>query len=140
MLKAFLGLIGFGGPEQEGRALARDARSLIDMFHGQNGAEKLGLIARSARLHVDEVHERGLNDPQFYKRGVEHLTELNRAARQRRDDVAWSGITLAIIYIKSEILGAPGQAARNAIDGFLSQWRHIDDAPADGDAQERTDR
>lgn len=137
MLKALLGLVGLGGPEHEAKTLARDARSLIDMFHGQNGAEKLGLIARSARLHMDEVHERGLNDPQFYGRGVQHLTELNRAARQRRDDVAWSGITLAVIYIKSEILGGPGQPARNAIDGFLDRWPHVDDvddAPENDDA------
>lgn len=132
MWQAFLSAIGFAGPEHDGKALDRDARSLIDMFRAQNRADKLAEIAKTARSFIDEVHERGLNDPQYYGRGVTHLTELNRAARQRRDDVAWSGITLAIIYIKSEIVGAHGMRARAAIDAFLAEWRHTLDAPEDG--------
>lgn len=131
MLRALLSAIGFGGPEHDGRTLARDAASLIDMFRAQNGADRLAEIARTARTFIDEVHERGLNDPQFYGRGVTHLTELNRAARQRRDDVAWSGITLAIVYIQAEIVGAHGMKARAAIDAFVAEWRHVLDTPAE---------
>lgn len=129
MLKALLGLIGLGGPEHEARTLAADARNLVDMIHGQSGAERLSRIAQTTREKIDEVHERGLNDPQFYDRGVQQLTELNRAARQRRDDTSWSGITLAIVYIKAEMLGEPGLPARNIIEGFLDKWRHATDVP-----------
>lgn len=133
MLKALLSAIGLGGPEHDARMLARDARSLIGMFRGQSGADKLSKIAETARYYIDEVHERGVGDPQFYGRGVQHLTELNRAARQRRDDTAWSGITLAVIYIKSEMLGDAALPARNTIDGFIEEWRHVLDAPPQGD-------
>jgi hypothetical protein len=132
MIDKLLEMIGLGGPEHEGKVLAKDARNLVDMIHGQSGAERLSKIAQTTREKIDEVHERGLNDPQFYGRGVEHLTELNRAARQRRDDTSWSGITLAIVYIKAEILGEPGQPARNTINGFLDRWRHATETlPAD---------
>ena len=132
MIDKLLEMIGLGGPEHEGKVLAKDARNLVDIIHGQSGAERLSKIAQTTREMIDEVHERGLNDPQFNGRGVEHLTELNRAARQRRDDTSWSGITLAIVYIKAEILGEPGQPARNTINGFLDRWRHATETlPAD---------
>ncbi|MBO6519031.1 MAG: hypothetical protein JJ973_03235 [Rhodospirillales bacterium] len=127
MLSNLLAMIGFGGPEHDAKILKRDARAMIEMIHGQHGAESLGKIANEARYQIEEVHRRGLNDPQFYGRGVEALTELNRAARNRRDNVAWSGITLAIIYIKSEILGDLGLPAKNAISGFIDQWAHAQD-------------
>ncbi len=124
MLSNILAMIGLGGPEHDAKILRRDARAMIDMIHGQHGAESLGKIANETRYQVEEVHRRGLNDPQFYARGIEALTELNRAARNRRDNIAWSGITLAIIYIKSEILGDLGLPAKNAIEGFLEKWSH----------------
>ncbi|MCK5777333.1 MAG: hypothetical protein KAH11_00990 [Rhodospirillales bacterium] len=124
MFSRILELIGLGGPEHDARILARDARAMIDMIHGQHGADSLGKIANHAKLQIDDVHRRGLNDPQFYQRGVEALTDLNRAARSRRDNIAWSGITLAIIYIKSEMLGDLALPAKNAIDGFIEKWAH----------------
>lgn len=124
MLSNILAMIGLGGPEHDAKILRRDARAMIEMIHGQHGAESLRKIANETRYQVEEVHQRGLNDPQFYGRGIEALTELNRAARNRRDNIAWSGITLAIIYIKSEILGDLGLPAKNAIEGFLEKWSH----------------
>lgn len=134
MIDWLLGLVGLGGPEAEGRQLARDARAIIEMIHGQHAADSLRKIAEKAKESIADVHERGLNDPKFYKRGVEHLTDLNRAARNRRDNVSWSGITLAIIYVKAEMLGESGKSARNAVDGFFDEWAHAsagpDSAPA----------
>lgn len=124
MFKALMTAIGLGGPDYEAKTLARDVRSLIDMLYGQHGAESMRKIAAEARKQIDEVHRRGLNDPQFYGRGVIELTELNKAARQRRDNIVWSGVTLAIIYIKSEILGDVALPARNAVDGFIDKWSH----------------
>lgn len=124
MISKLMAMIGFGGPEHDAKILARDARAMIDMVHGQHGAASLAKIASSTRDQIDEVHRRGLNDTQFYHRGVEALTELNRAARTRRDNISWSGITLAIIYIKAEILGDHGLPAKNAIDGFIEKWSH----------------
>lgn len=124
MFAKLMAMIGWGGPEHDAKILVRDARSMIEMIHGQHGAESLAKIANTTRDQIDEVHRRGLNDPQFYDRGVESLTELNRAARSRRDNISWSGITLAIIYIKAEILGDLGLPAKNAIDGFLEKWPH----------------
>lgn len=128
MISKLLALIGFGGADYDGKLLAKDARSVIDMIQNQHGAAQLARIAEECRVHINEVHERGLNDPQFYKRGVDHLTELNRAARSRRDNVAWSGITLAIIYIKAELLGESGVSAINAVKGFTEMWAHVSDS------------
>ncbi len=129
MIDGLLRLIGLGGPEAEGRQLARDARAVIEMIHGQHAAESLRKIAATAKRHIAEVHERGLDEPKFYKRGVEHLTDLNRAARNRRDNISWSGITLAVIYVKAEMIGDFGKPALNAIEGYFDEWAH-----ADGDA------
>lgn len=124
MLKSLLGMVGLGGPEYDAKVLARDARAMIDMVHGQHGAASLQGIAQACREHIDDVHTRGVNDTQFYERGITHLTELNRAARSRRDNIAWSGITLAIIYVKAEIMGDIALPAKNVIEGFMQKWEH----------------
>jgi len=124
MLKKLMTMIGLGGPEYDAKILIRDSKAMIEMIHGQHGAESLRKIAAETRARIDEVHQRGLNDIQFYGRGIETLTELNRAARARRDNIAWSGITLAIIYIKAEMLEGLGAPAKNTIEGFMQQWSH----------------
>lgn len=124
MLKSLLGLVGLGGPEYDAKILARDARSMIDMVHGQHGAGSLQSIAEACREHIELVHERGINDPQFYEQGITQLTELNKAARMRRDNVVWSGITLSIIYVKAEVLGDLALPAKNVIEGFMQKWEH----------------
>ncbi len=130
MLRDLMAFIGLGGPENDARILARDAREMTAMVQGQHGPDSLRKITAETRYHVDDVHKRGLNDPQFYRRGVEALTELNRAARTRRDNIAWSGITLAIIYIKAEMLGDLGIPAINAIEGFMEKWPPAEEVAA----------
>ncbi len=125
MLQSVLGFLGFGGPEYDAKILKRDARDLIDMVHGQHAAENLANIADVTRTQIAEVHRRGLNDPQYYQQGVEALTEINKAARARRDNVSWSGITLAIVYVKAEMLGDHGLPAKNAIEGFMDKWARL---------------
>lgn len=132
MFRSLLGIIGLGGPEYDARVLTRDARAMIDMLRKQHRAEALSKIAEHAAQQIGVVHRRGLGDPQYYGRGVTELTDLNRAARARRDDIAWSGITLTIIYIKAEMLGEIALPARHAIDGFLEQWGHAADDTANG--------
>lgn len=122
MLKTLLRYIGLGGPEHDAKILTKDARAMVEMVHGQHGTPSLTLIAEKARTQIHEVHRRGINDVQFYGRGVDDLTELNRAARKRRDNISWSGITLAIIYIKAEIIGELALPARNVIDGFIDKY------------------
>lgn len=136
MLKSLLGLIGLGGPDYDAKILARDGRAMIDMIHGQHGAASMQNIADTCREHINLVHERGLNDAQFYEQGIVHLTELNKAARLRRDNVVWSGITLSIIYVRAEILGDLGMPAKNIIEGFMQKWEHIGDL---GDEDEGSD-
>jgi len=124
MFKQLMTLIGLGGPEYDAKVLTRDSKAMVEMIHGQHGADSLREISKEARTRIDEVHQRGLNDIQFYGRGVDELTELNRAARSRRDNIAWSGITLAIIYIKAEMMEDLGLPAKNIIEGFMQQWSH----------------
>ena len=58
MIDKLLEMIGLGGPEHEGKVLAKDARNLVDIIHGQSGAERLSKIAQTTREMIDEVHER----------------------------------------------------------------------------------
>ena len=131
MFGNLLGLVGLGGPAYDAKVLHKDARAMIEMVGGQHGAASLRAIALQARTQIDEVHRRGLGDTQYYGRGIDELTDLNRAARARRDNVAWSGITFAIIYIKAEILGDLGLPAKHAVEGFIEQWIGGEDAPDD---------
>lgn len=136
MLQSVLGFLGFGGPEYDAKILQRDARNLIDMVHGQHGPESLSKIADTTRIQIAEVHRRGLNDPKFYDRGIEALTEINKAARARRDNIAWSGITLAIVYVKAEMLDDLGLPAKNALDGFMDKWAKLSPEEAANQAPE----
>jgi len=124
MLRTFLGLIGFGGPAYDARILARDANAILKAMGEQYGAETTTKIVAKIRDQIQIVHEKGLNDPRYYGRGITELTELNRAARSRQDNVAWTGITLAIIYIKAEILGPHGDPVRQPIDALIGEWAH----------------
>jgi hypothetical protein len=125
MLKKLMSYIGLGGPEYDAKILIRDAKAMVEMIHGQHGAASLRKIAAETRSRIDEVHERGLYDIQFYGRGIESLTEVNRAARARRDNIAWSGVTLAIIYIKAEMMEDMGTQAKNTVEGFMQQWSYL---------------
>ncbi len=129
MFKKLLTLIGFGGPEYDAKVLLRDAKAMVEMIHGQHGPDSLQKIAAETRAHIAEVQERGLNDIQYYGRGIDVLTELNRAARARRDNIAWSGITLAIIFIKAEMMEHLGVPAKNVIEAFMQQWAYTADQP-----------
>jgi len=95
---------------------------MVEMIHAQHGPDSLRRIATETQTQIRDVHQRGLNDVQFYGRGVEHLTELNRAARARRDNIAWSAITLAIIHIKAEMIEDAATPARNIVQDFIRQW------------------
>ena len=116
--------LGFGDPVREARQLNKDAQDILEMIHNVHGATRLAEIADVIRTARREVQERATGDPTFYKRGVAQLTERNRAARRRNDQVTWSGLTLTIIYLKAEVAGGPATPARAAIDSFLAGWAH----------------
>ncbi len=124
MLKKLLKALGLGGPHRDARALARDARAMVEMVRHQHGPQSLQAIAACVRENIDDVHRRGLDDPTYFSRGIDSLTERNRAARAERDQISWSGITLAIIYIKAEIIGDAANEARAIIDSAVKEWEN----------------
>lgn len=56
MLRDLMAFIGLGGPENDARILARDAREMTAMVQGQHGPDSLRKITAETRYHVNEVH------------------------------------------------------------------------------------
>ncbi|HAD88528.1 MAG TPA: hypothetical protein DCG48_14300, partial [Rhodospirillaceae bacterium] len=60
-----------------------------------------------------------------FKRAMDNLSRMHNEARKRRDQRALTSLTLAIIYLKAEKVGAPAQAARDAILAYLEEWAPV---------------
>lgn len=116
----FLEKFGIGGPEAQARQLDADAAHLVTGAEGQYGRDTLAHIATLLRERIDEVHDLSLGKTEYYEQGLKHLTEVNAEHRRANDQPAWSAITLAIIYLRAEMIGPAGAATCARIDAFLA--------------------
>ena len=82
-------------------------------------------IALRIRNDLEVAHARGGGDPSRYVPLIDHFRTQHREARQRRDDDALTALTLVIIYLRAERLGAHAAPAREHIDTFVSEWTQI---------------
>lgn len=128
-MRWILQMLGIGGPEAQARELNADARRILASCEGQyGGSPTLARIAAVARERRDEVQALSLGKLEYYDQGLKHLTEVNGELRRANDQAAWSGTTLAIIYLRAELAGPAAAPARQCIDEFLA--RHPEDATA----------
>ena len=82
-------------------------------------------IALRIRDDLEVAHARGGGDPSRYVPLIDHFRTQHREARRLRDDEALTALTLVIIYLRAERLGAHAAPAREHIDNFISEWTQV---------------
>ena len=113
------------GSQREARRLSRDAATIIATARSVPSSSKIRETALRVSDELEVAHARGGNDPSRYARLVEHFKTQHREARRRRDDTALTALTLVIIYLRAEMIGADGEPARDRIDTFVSEWTRV---------------
>lgn len=110
------------GSGREADRLDRDAATIIEATRSASPSSKSRETALRIRDALEVAHARGGDDPSRYAPLVEHFRMQHREARRRRDDTALTVLTLVIIYLRAERIGADAEPARDRIDAFISEW------------------
>ena len=110
------------GPRREANRLNRDATTIIEAMRATASSPRIRETALRVRDELDTAHTRGGDDPSRYAPLVAHFRTQHREARRRRDDAALTTLTLVIIYLRAETLGADAEPARKRINDFVSEW------------------
>ena len=113
------------GSQREARRLDRDAATIIEAAQSLPSSSKTRETALRISDELEVAHARGGDDPSRYTRIVEHFRNQHREARRRRDDTALTALTLVIIYLRAEMVGADADPARHRIDAFVSEWTRV---------------
>ena len=113
------------GPQRAARRFARDAATIIDTARAVTSNERVRGIAIRIRDDLEVAHARGGGDPSRYDPIIDHFRTQHREARRRRDDDALTALTLVIIYLRAERLGAHATPARERIDDFVSELTKV---------------
>ena len=110
------------GPQREANRLNRDAATVIEAARATASSSRVREIALRIRDELDTAHLRGGEDPSRYAPLVAHFRTQHREARGRRDDAALTALTLVIIYLRAQIIGADAEPAMKRIDDFIFEW------------------
>lgn len=110
---------------REAARLHRDAAAIIETARAVSSSEQARDIALRIRDELEVAHARGGSDPSRYAPLIDHFRTQHREARRRRDDDALTALTLIIIYLRAERLGPDADPARDDIDAFVSEWKHV---------------
>lgn len=113
------------GSRREARRLERDAGSIIEAAQATSSSERLRAVALRLGDDLEAAHDRGGEDPSRYGPVIDHFRTQHREARRRHDDAALTALTLVIIYLRAERIGADADPARHRIDAFLSEWTRV---------------
>ena len=113
------------GSQREARRLDRDAATIIDTAKAASSSSRIRATALRIRDELEAAHARGGDDPSRYAPLVGHFRTQHREARRRRDDAALTALTLVIIYLRAETIGAEADSARKRIDDFISDWTRV---------------
>ena len=113
------------GPQREANRLSRDAATIIEAARSVSSSSGIREKALRIRDELEVAHARGGDDPSRYAPLVDHFKAQHREARRRRDDTALTALTLVIIYLRAEEIGADAEPARDCIDAFISEWTQV---------------
>jgi len=113
------------GPGREARRLDRDAATIIETARATASSSKVRATALRIRDDLETAHARGGEDPSRYGPIITHFKIQHREARRRRDDTTLTALTLIIIYLRAETIGAVAKPARTRIDNFVSEWTRV---------------
>lgn len=113
------------GTRRESRRLNRDAATIIEAAQSVPPSSKIRDTAARISDELEVAHARGGDDPSRYAPLIQHFKVQHREARRRRDDTALTALTLVIIYLRAEMIGADAEPARDRIDAFVSEWTRV---------------
>ena len=118
-------LVRWFGSQREARRLDRDAATIIEAAQSLPPSSRIRETALRISDELEVAHARGGDDPSRYTRLIEHFKDQHREARRRHDDTALTALTLVIIYLRAEMVGADAEPARNRIDALVSEWTRV---------------
>ena len=113
------------GSRREAKRLERDAAAIIENAKLASATSRVRETAMRLRDDLQAAHARGGCVPSRYTPLLSHFRTQHREARRRRDDDALTALTLVIIYLRAEAIGADADAARERIDDFVSEWTQV---------------
>jgi len=114
----------------ESTKLERDAVHICEDAERRFRIDDVRGLAGALRERLDEVN-RQIEQPRMTRGNVlAELRSRHREARRRRRDRDLSELTLAIIHVRAEELGARG--AIEAIESFLERWPPTGAPPESG--------
>lgn len=116
---------GWFGSKREAGRLDRDAAAIIEAAKSASSSSKIREIALGVRDELQAAHARGGDDPSRYAPLIGHFKNQHREARRRHDDAVLTSLTLVIIYLHAETIGADAEPARDRIDAFISEWTRV---------------
>ena len=125
------------GRRYEVRMLNRDARYIVEDSLQRFNDERVTHVANSTRRYLIEADEQ-LAQPQLVLENVIlHFQTLHRTARREQKDMAFSALTLVVIYLRAQRHDEACTAAITAIREFVDEWASGDeaDAPTGGAAR-----
>lgn len=114
----------FSSKAREIRHLNRDAAVVIENARESYRSELVRDIAILIDDKINEAKTECGDDAVCLNRALDHFRRLHREARRRNEHVGLTAYTLVIIYLRAVLIGPECAPAREAVDGFLDNWRH----------------
>ena len=117
--------------------LNRDARYVVEDALRRFNDERVANVANATRKYLIEADEQ-LAEPQLALENVlSHFQNLHRTARREQRDMAFSALTLVVIYLRAQRHDEACSAAITAVREFVDEWASGDeaDAPTGGAAR-----
>ena len=115
------------GKRAHARQLNRDAKSILRYAREGYGPDRQGQAAVATRRAIQDAHDRMEQGNEERKTVVRALKDYHRGARRTRNDINLTAFTLAIIYIEAEGLEDAAVNAKQGIEDFLADWKHLED-------------
>ena len=113
------------GSRREASRLNRDATTIIEAARSTASTSRVREVALRVRDELETAHARGGEDPARYAPLLAHFRTQHREARRRRDDAALTALTLVIIYLRAQTIGADAEPALKRIDDFIFEWTRV---------------
>lgn len=117
------------GRSYEVRALNRDARHIVEDAEARFSPERRRELARELGGHLDRAHARLARPGTTHENVLLDLQRLHREAKGRGQDLPLSALTLAIIYLRAERIGAQCEPAVRAIEALQAVSPEGGEAP-----------
>lgn len=110
----------FANPARDGRRLFNDAVRIIEADRDSRSEDYLRRAARLACESLARFDARGAAQPGDREAFIYEIQQHHRDARQRADYAQLTAMTLVLIRLRAEKLGADGQSTIAIIDQFIA--------------------